>query len=346
MRIALLGVAHPHVDNYLTNLRVAGAEVVGAYDHNAERGASWAQAHGVAFEDDPARLFDKKPDGVVITSETAFHLDLVEQAASAGAAVLCEKPLGVGHRDSERIVRVCERAGVSLMTAFPMRFHPAVRRVREMVVSGGLGTLRALTGNNQGVIPTKEWAWFTDPALAGGGAIMDHVVHLADIFCWISQSAPATVYAVSNRIVHADSVTVETGGLMTITFASGVFASIDCSWSRPLTYPTWGEAAFSAVGDAGTVEVDLTVQRLTRYGGAGTVAWLPWGASINQAMVDEFLLALQERRMPAVTGRDGAVATAVAVAAMESAASGEVVEVPGGLSRPRASGNVLIKGAE
>jgi predicted dehydrogenase len=327
MRIGVLGVAHPHVSNYVSSLRAGGAQVVGAYDWHAERGASWAGRHDVPFRAAASELLGEEVSGVIICSETAFHVDLVEAAASAGVAIMCEKPLGVRRDDTERIVRACERSGVPLMTAFPMRFHPAVRRVRDVVQAGGLGTLRALTGNNQGIMPAHEGSWFTDPELAGGGAIMDHVVHLADIFCWITQSPPETVYAVSNRVMHADAVTVETGGLMTMTFSSGVFASIDCSWSRPPNYPTWGEAAFSAIGDMGTVEVDVTAQRLTQYGGPHAVAWLPWGPSINQAMVDEFLNALSESRMPSVTGWDGALATAVAVSAMESAASGEIVEV-------------------
>ncbi|MCU1490526.1 MAG: Oxidoreductase [Acidimicrobiaceae bacterium] len=328
MRIGLLGIAHPHAINYLTNLRVAGADIVGIHDRDAERGLRWAGEHSVAFVPEAERLLAERLDGVVVCSETVYHVELVREAAAAGVGILCEKPLGVRLADSQEIVEVCSRAGVTLMTAFPMRFHPAVKRVRDIIATGGLGTLRALTGNNQGIIPLQQGAWFLDPALAGGGAIMDHVVHLADIFCWAVSSPPEAVYAVANRILYADEAAVETCGLMTMTFANGVFASIDCSWSRPVTYPTWGEAAFSAVGDAGTVDVDLTQPRLAQYGGEPAVSWLAHGASINQAMIDEFLMALQERRAPAVTGRDGAIATAIAVAAKESVARREVVAVP------------------
>ena len=157
------------------------------------------------------------------------------------------------------------------MTAFPMRFHPAVARVHRLVSEGDLGRLRAFTGSNQSVMPLLERSWFADQRLAGGGAMMDHIVHLADAFCWIAASAPASVYAVGNRIVHADVVTVETGGLVMMTFPDGSFASMDCSWSRPLSYPTFGEARFSVVGDLGTVEVDALSQRLTQFGGSQAV---------------------------------------------------------------------------
>ncbi len=329
MRVGILGVAHLHVDAYIGNLRAAGAEVVGVHDRDALRARMWGERFGVTVHGDVAGLLAAGLDAVVVCSETAHHAELVEQAAAAGCTVLCEKPLGVGPQDSARIVAACERAGVPLMTAFPVRFSPAVRQLRELVGSGGLGALRALTGTNQSVMPMRERSWFADPVLAGGGAMMDHIVHLADVFCWLLDAAPERVYAVGNRIVHSEVVTVETSGLVVLDYADGVFASIDCSWNRPLDYPTWGGIGMSVVGDGGTVEVDAMRQRLTRFGGTPSFGWTPWGVDINQLMVDEFLAAARERREPAVTGRDGLVATTVALAALESAASGAPVAWPG-----------------
>jgi predicted dehydrogenase len=329
MRVGILGVAHLHVDAYIGNLRAAGAEVVGVHDHDALRARMWGARYGVAAIEDLDRLLAAGLDAVVVCSETAHHAELVEQAAAAGCAVLCEKPLGVGPDDSARIVAACERAGVPLMTAFPVRFHPAVQQLRALVNSGGLGALRALNGTNQSVMPLRERAWFADPGLAGGGAMMDHIVHLADVFCWLLDAAPERVYAVGNRIVHSEVVTVETSGLVMLDYADGVFASIDCSWNRPLDYPTWGGIGLSVVGDGGTVEVDAMRQRLTRFGGSPSFGWTPWGVDINQLMIDDFLAAVREGREPAVTGRDGLIATTVALAALESAASGAPVAWPG-----------------
>jgi predicted dehydrogenase len=266
---------------------------------------------------------------VVVCSETAHHAVLVEEAAAAGCAVLCEKPLGVGTGDSARIVAACARAGVPLMTAFPVRFHPAVQQLRGLVSGGGLGAVRALNGTNQSVMPLRERSWFADAVLAGGGAMMDHIVHLADVFSWLLGAEPEQVYAVGNRIVHSEVVTVETSGLVMLDYPDGVFASIDCSWNRPLDYPTWGGIGLSVVGDGGTVEVDAMRQRLTRFGGGQPFGWTPWGVDINQLMIDDFVAAVREGREPSVTGRDGLIATTVALAALESAASGAAVAWPG-----------------
>jgi predicted dehydrogenase len=334
MRVGILGVAHLHVDEYIGNLRAAGAEVVGVHDRDGLRARMWGERFDVPVYEDLDRLLSARLDAVVVCSETAHHVDLVDKAATAGCAVLCEKPLGTGREDSARIVAACEAAGVPLMTAFPVRFHPAVRQLRALVGSGELGALRALNGTNQSVMPLRERSWFADPVLAGGGAMMDHIVHLADVFGWLLGTTPERVYAVGNRIVHAEVVTVETSGLVMLDYAGGVFASIDCSWNRPLDYPTWGGIGLSVVGDGGTVEVDAMRQRLTRFGGAPSFGWTPWGVDINQLMIDDFLGAVREGREPSVSGRDGLIATTVALAALESAASGAPVPWPDRLELP------------
>jgi predicted dehydrogenase len=251
----------------------------------------------------------------------------VEAAAAAGAAVLCEKPLGVGLEDSRRIVDVCADKGVMLMTALPVRLSRAVRQVRDLVADGELGRIRAFSGTNQSRMPLNERSWFADPVLAGGGAIMDHVVHLADAFTWILGAEPEQVYAVSNRVVHPEVVTVETSGLVMLTYPGGVFASIDCSWNRPLNYPTWGGLSLSVVGDGGTLDVDPGKQRLTRFGGEDKYSWVPWGVDSNQLMIEEFLDSIEVRREPLVTGENGLSTTVVALAALESTRTGEPVSL-------------------
>jgi predicted dehydrogenase len=179
-------------------------------------------------------------------------------------------------------------------------------------------------------------AWFAQAALSGGGAVMDHSVHLADLLRWLLDRDPVQVYAATNRVLHRATVDVETGALLMLGFEGGVFASIDASWSRPADYPTWGGLVLELVGEHGVVTVDPFRQHLTVYGGrGGPLAWPQWGSDANQAMVEEFLAAVGERRTPAVTGEDGLAATRVALAAYRSAAAGEPVALePSVSARP------------
>ncbi|MGH2897957.1 MAG: Gfo/Idh/MocA family oxidoreductase, partial [Solirubrobacteraceae bacterium] len=101
MRVGILGVAHLHVDAYVENLRNAGVEIAGVYDWDAERGSAWARDESLPFFSSAEALVSDGVDGVIVCSETVHHRAMVETAAAAGAAVLCEKPLGVGPDDSE-----------------------------------------------------------------------------------------------------------------------------------------------------------------------------------------------------------------------------------------------------
>lgn len=334
MKIAILGVAHLHVDEYIRNLRVAGVDVIGVFDWDAHRGAAWARTFGVPWFSDLDELLAREPDGVVVCSETVHHRDLVVAAASVGAAVLCEKPLGIGAEDSTAIVEACRDAGVALMTAFPMRFSPPAQRVQRLLRSGRFGAVRSLVGTNQSVMPVRNRSWFGDRSLAGGGAMMDHVVHLADLFTWILGTAPVEVYALSNRIVHTEAVTVETSGLVVVNYPDGVFATIDCSWNRPFVYPSWGGLGFSVVADGGTIDADLFRQQLVQYGGPRPMSWIGFGTDTNQLMIQEFLDTIAQGRAPLVDGEDGLHATRVALAAIASAASGEPEPLDRALADP------------
>jgi predicted dehydrogenase len=329
-RIGLLGVAHLHVDAYIGNLRAAGAEVVGVTDADPVRGRQWAARHAVPWFDGPDALLAAGVDGVVVCSETSRHRPLVEAAAASGVAVLCEKPLATTVEDSAAVVEACRAAGVPLMTAFPMRFSPVMRDGVARARDGGLGRVLSAVGTNQGQLPMTERSWFVDPALSGGGALIDHVVHLADVLRWLLGADPVEVYAVANRILHGQVVGVETGGLVVLTFADGTYASIDSSWSRPERYPTWGGMALELVCERGVLSLDAFSQFLTVYGGReGDLAWPAWGSDPNQGLIDEFVAVCSGGTAPSVDGTDGHVATVVALAALESAGTGRPVPVLG-----------------
>ncbi|MCZ7541001.1 MAG: Gfo/Idh/MocA family oxidoreductase [Anaerolineae bacterium] len=335
MRCAIMSFAHVHAEGYLHNLQANPAvEFIGFADEDADRGRHFAKQTGARWFPTYEALLAEKPDGVIICSENAHHRALAEMAATAGVHILSEKPLATTPEDARAMVAVCERAGVTLMTAFPMRFSAPTIEARKVLDSGALGTVYGCNTTNQGQLPRLHSAyprgWFTDPALAGGGAATDHVVHVADLLRWYFQSEVTEVYAELNHIFYQEpGVNVETGGLVLLTFANGAFASIDCSWSKPPHYPTWGGLTMELVGEGGLVIVDPFRQVMSVYAqGASRPAWTYWGSNANQAMVDEFVAAVQERRAPAVTGHDGLKAAEIVAAVYRSAAAHQPVTLP------------------
>jgi predicted dehydrogenase len=329
IKIGILSFAHHHGEAYISNVRrMDGVELLGVADDEPGRGQKIAAENQTRYFDSYEDLLEARPDGVIICSENNRHRPLVEMAASRGANVLCEKPIATTLEEARAIVDACDQAGVLLMTAFPMRFSAPLLEIKARLDSGDFGDVYCFNATNQGELPTKYRAWFVDPELAGGGAIMDHTVHLVDIMRWFLGSEVQTMYARSNRIFHADEVSVETGALEMLTFENGTFATIDASWSRPQYWPTWGGLGFEMVTQRGAVLVDAFRQNLNVYRHEWQSSkWLPWGSDSNHAMVEEFVSAIREDRPPRVTGVDGLRALEATLAAYESDRTGQTVQV-------------------
>lgn len=330
MCLAIMSFAHLHAEAYIGNLRAnPDVDFIGFADDDRERGRHFAEVFDAPLFESYAALLAEKPDGVLVCSENVKHHDLVHMAAEAGVHVLSEKPLATSLEEARAMVQACERAGVKLMTAFPMRFNVPAMNIKTLIDSGQLGAIYGANTTNQGEMPRHHREWFVDRALSGGGAVMDHTVHLADLLRWFFGCEVVEVYAQTNAILYSDQqVDVETGGLIMLTFENGVFASIDCSWSRPPYYPTWGNLKMEIVGQNGLATMDAFRQALTVYTHSlkrPTYAF--WGSDSNQRMVDEFVAALKEDRAPAITSYDGLRAVEIALAAYRSAASGEPVTV-------------------
>ncbi|WIB76875.1 Gfo/Idh/MocA family oxidoreductase [Curtobacterium sp. MCPF17_002] len=337
LRVGVLSFAHTHAIGYLSALAaMPDVEVLGSDPGGVStgpstgelRGAALAAALGVTYADSYDELFAWGPDAVVVTSENARHRELVERAAAAGAHVLCEKPLATTWEDGLAIRDAVQRAGVQLMMAFPVRFASAFDRLRATHDSGALGTVFSVRGANNGMLPlTRDW--FTDPELSGGGAIVDHVVHIADLLDGLTGAAPVSVTAVANRVLHAERARAETAGLVTVTYDTGMIATIDCSWSRPDTSPVWGGLTLDVAGTGGTVSVDF-------FGAAarglhavdGRPIELRYGADHDVPMLRTFLDAVRSGVQPQPDVDVGLRTLSVVLAAQESVRTGRTVTVP------------------
>ena len=329
MKLGIMSFAHHHAESYAHALStMPGVEFVGIADDNTTRGEQVAQQYGAPFYPSCKTLLAERLDGVIVCSENVRHRPLVELAVQAGVNVMCEKPLATTLADGQAMLDACKNAGVILMTAFPMRFSAPILEVKSLLDQGGLGKVLAVNGVNQGQMPKRHREWFVDKKLAGGGSVFDHTVHLADVLRWYLDSEVVEVYAQTNRIMHRDEVDVETGGLLLVTFEDGTFASIDCSWSRPMNYPTWGGLAMDLIGEKGVVNVDAFSQNLAAYSNTDQPAWLPWLSDSDRSMISEFMAAIREQRAPSVSGYDGYKAMEVALAAYQSAELGQPVALP------------------
>jgi 1,5-anhydro-D-fructose reductase (1,5-anhydro-D-mannitol-forming) len=332
MKVAVLSFAHGHAAGYLRYLAGLPGVEVAASDPDGQpnepgRGRAAADALGVRYFDHYAEALAWGPDAAVVCSENARHRPLVELAISAGAAVLCEKPLATTVDDARAMTDAAAAAGVTLMVAFPVRFAPAFSMLRERVQRGELGDILGIVGTNNGKIPLDR-TWFTDPALSGGGSIVDHVVHCADLIDALLTERAVSVHAASNRILHDRSPReVETAGLVSIEYEGGIVATIDCSWSQPESAANWGGLTLEVTGTRGSMTIAPFATHLAGADAAGT-AWVPYGPDVDALMLDEFLSAVRAGRQPQPDGTVGVRTVQIMAAALDSSRTGCVVPLP------------------
>ena len=110
--------------------------------------------------------------------------------------------------------------------------------------------------------------------------------------------------------------------------SGGTISSLDCSWSRPAEYSTWGDVKLELIGTRGVARLDAFRQRVLLANRAGgKLAELCWGDSVAGGLAGAFLRTLRGEAPPAASGEDGLQATAVVEAAYASAREGRPVSI-------------------
>ena len=324
-KIGIMSFAHMHAHAYAGCVRaLPNAELVAVWDDDAKRGRAAAREFGAKFIADSDKFLSSGIDAVIVCSENAKHRPMVEAAAKAGKWVLCEKPLATTAADAKAMIRACREAGVGLGTAFPCRYVPPVIEARNRLRKGEIGRLHAAACTNNGSFPG---GWFADPKLSGGGAVMDHTVHVVDALRWMTGKEFTKVYCDCGTVLHKGLNTDDVGSLH-LEMEDGVIVSQVASWNRAESFPTWGDVTFELIGSRGVLSVDGFNQKIDVYSDRVQKAeWAFWGDDANLALVKDFVEAVDAQRPPSVTGEDGLRALEVTLAAYRSAKSGKMVAI-------------------
>lgn len=111
-------------------------------------------------------------DAVYVITPNATHKDFVIRAAKAGKQVICEKPMAVSPGEAQAMVDACKAAGVKLLVGYRMHFEPKTLEVIRMRKAGEFGKIRFFQGLS-GFVSGDPRQWRRNPALSGGGALMD-----------------------------------------------------------------------------------------------------------------------------------------------------------------------------
>ena len=324
MKIGIISFAHMHALSYATILQEReDVELAYIWDENEDRGQEMAATYNCQFISNLDEFLQTDLTAVVICSENVNHKEHVIKVAEAKKHILCEKPIATEIKDAEEMIQACEKASVSLQIAYPVRFAPVIENVKAMIQEGAIGEVLAINATNHGLMPG---GWFIDQSLSGGGSATDHIVHIMDVIRWIFKDEVKTVYAELDTRFY--EIAVEDCGLVSLELESGMIVSIDPSWSRPKTYPTWGNVVMHFVGTKGNLSVDAFKQHSLYYNDTEQkIEELPWSEDMNEGLIADFIDCIQKNRTPSITGLDGLRTLEVVKAAYQSNATQRIVEL-------------------
>src|SRR5262245_10284312 len=173
--------------------RMAGARLVACADLDRGRAESLAAStEGCAAFTSWRELLEHTNCEVVIVATAHDRLaEIAAAAAASGRHVLVEKPAGRRPSDIEPILAAARRTNVKVRVGFNHRYHHALRKARELVDAGALGELMFIRGRyGHGGRIGYEREWRANPALSGGGELIDQGVHLIDLARWFLGEFP------------------------------------------------------------------------------------------------------------------------------------------------------------
>lgn len=181
----------------------------------------------------PEDLLALDLDGLIIATPSALHAAQSLAALRAGIAVFCQKPLGRTAEEVREVVSAAREADRLLGVDLSYRQTEGMRRVRDLVRAGALGSVHAVDlvfHNAYG--PDKPW--FYDRELSGGGCVMDLGIHLVDLALWVLdfpkvRSVTSHLFA-GGEPLAPNSDGVEDYGAATLELDRGAVVRLACSW--------------------------------------------------------------------------------------------------------------------
>jgi predicted dehydrogenase len=173
---------------------------------------------------------------VFIATPSGVHEQFTVRAAGAGKHVLCEKPLAATVEQSARMVEACRRHDVMLMTAYRKYFEPSTLYLKCLLRSGALGRIDMIhTSFSELFNPSTAQNWLLDPALGGGGPMMDLGVYCVSTTRWMAGEEPVEAIAQAWSHDRSRFKDVEEGMTFRLSFPSGLIVQGSSTYSAAMS---------------------------------------------------------------------------------------------------------------
>ena len=265
-------------------------------------------------------------DAILIATPTDTHADLIEKAANAGKAILCEKPVSLSVERIEKCLPVVEKAGVPLMIGFHRRYDPNFGNMKQRIDQGEIGDVEMVTITCRD--PSAPPVSYIERS---GGLYRDMMIHDFDMARFLLGEEPVTVHALG--AVLTDPAIKATGDVDTAVVhmqtASGKICVI--TNSRRATYGH--DQRIEVHGSKGMLRAGnihlTTVERADAGGFTSDLIPFSFVERYEEAYrreINQFLTFLEKGEKPSASGYDGLMAQKLAEAATKSRQTGEAVK--------------------
>jgi predicted dehydrogenase len=303
------------------------------------RGEDLESKYDVQVHDELDAALAKKPDVVFVTNPSSLHVQITRRALEAGAHVLVEKPLSHSLTGVAELVRESEKRRLVGYVAYQLRFHPGFVRAKEIVEQGLLGRVlfaEAVVGEYlPGFHPYEDYRRMYASRRDLGGGVTLSQIHEID-FLMALLGRPERVFSLGGKLSSLDvDVDDVSSSLLEFRGAEGRVLPVRLHQDfvqRP------GDRRCVLVGEQGKLEWSLSGRSLRRWNADGNAcethdyAELPRN-QLFEAELSHFLHCVEHDQAPSVSLSSGAESLAVALAILESQASGMPVNVGAVLDR-------------
>jgi predicted dehydrogenase len=291
-------------------------------------------------------LADPAVEAVYIASPVSAHYRQALAAVRAGKHILIEKPVSLKIEEGEEVVELCAQNNLQCSAGFMMRFHPCHRKLRDFVSNGALGKIVSLRAQLSCWYPEIPRAWRQDPALSGGGALMDMGIHCVDLLRYITGSDVVRVSAFIGTKVF--SYAVEDSASLIMEFENGALAYVDAFFNIPddacenrlEIYGTGGSAlAVGTIGQSGGGSCSLVLSNPGGYNKnqnrdegreQGNLVWEE--ANPYTLEIESFGDSLLNGKKPEVPAEEAIQVQRIIACAYKAARENRTVEIPAGRS--------------
>lgn len=210
-------------------------QLIAVADIDMSRAEAIAAPHRAkVYESATALLTNPDVEAVIIATPPVTHEALACQALASGRHVLCEKPLALTSSSARAMIETAHRMSRALVMATKYRFVEDVARVRRAIADGAIGRLEKVEVVFSAPVDMGN-RWNANPAVAGGGVLMDNGTHAFDLIRYLCGPITAIEVRESNR--ERRYARVEDTVRVSLRLACGARARVDLSWTETVKTP-------------------------------------------------------------------------------------------------------------